>query len=62
MRIIQFPTVQQFAWCAECIQVALRLFVETGMSYQNARLRARDLLKAAVLVKTAQATESEAGH
>ena len=52
VRVIQYPTVQQFAWCAECVQLALALYVREGMSYQHARLEAKTLLKTAVLQTT----------
>lgn len=43
-RIIQFPTVQQFAWCAECVRIALELVFQTRIPYNAARLRARRVL------------------
>jgi hypothetical protein len=48
LRIIQYPTVQQFAWCAECVNIALKLYMREGLTYQDARLTARNLLAAAV--------------
>lgn len=48
-RIIQYPTVQQFAWCAECVQIALELVIQTGMTYSAARLKARSILTEALL-------------
>ncbi len=49
VRVVQFPTVQQFAWCAECIRIALHLFFQAGLSYQDARLTASNILATAVL-------------
>lgn len=47
-RIIQFPTVQQFAWCAECVTIALELVVQAGMPYNAARFKARSVLTEAL--------------
>jgi hypothetical protein len=49
VRIVEFPTVQQFAWGARCVKPALQLCTGERMSYQEARLRASYALENEVL-------------
>ena len=37
IRTVQFPTVQEFLWCAKCVEASLQLVVVNAMPYQEAR-------------------------
>ena len=61
IRTVQFPTVQEFVWAAQCVMLALRLLVEQKIPYQEARLHAANIIQCA-LVEMVQAEKGAKGR
>jgi len=49
IRTVQFPTVQELAWHAQCVALTLQMVVDHGTDYQEARRNAMEIVTRAVL-------------
>jgi hypothetical protein len=48
LRTVQFASVQEFLWCANCVAGTLQLVANGGMSYQSARVTASAVLEESI--------------
>ena len=56
VRTVQFDSLQEFAWQAQCVSLALEMVADQPITYQQARAAAAQVLRRAVLETTSGIT------